>query len=318
MMKLSDTLKSELINDLYEEDMEIWILHCNPLNFRVAPPSSLSQLVSKQSNHLRSLRLNYRITMLDSCKFINLRELLLCNASFPHYPSELTNMPCLATLVFGLVDGIPEELYRQLTCSRTLPNLKNIEYAQVGLLYTVNNYRCKCSEPCIYNLPWAGSVRLIDSSDVTGFFLSCLGINKEHHNGIINTVNNLPYVGYGNEYRCDIKGNFNMIGQLCVQIRLFRVLLPYLPTTHAKQVKLRDYYIITDAGVNTVRDLLANVVADELLISKHDELTTTKVANMLVNVDTVPNVVIDQCPNVNVAELRTLYLAITFNVGETP
>ena len=151
--------------------------------------------------------------------------------------------------------------------------------------------------------------------EVTSDILSCLGVNREHHDGIINTVNNVA--DDGRRYRFYITGKFNIVSKLSVNIRLFRTLLPYLTTTHVRQIKL--LYDIRDVDVNIVHDLLANVVCDELVISEDDDLTTTHVSNMLVNVSTVANVVIDvRCHNVNIEELRNLYPAITFNYTLTP
>ena len=115
-------------------------------------------------------------------------------------------------------------------------------------------------------------------------------------------------------YLCDITGRFNIVSKLSVNIRLFRALLAYLPTTHVRQIKSCN---ITDANVNIIRDTLSNVVCDELVISEYvtstrDQMTAGQIANMLVNVSTVANVVIDDCHNVNIEELRNHYPAITF------
>ena len=198
------------------------------------------------------------------CILINLRELYLYFVTFQHEPTELTNIPCLSTLVLQWVSGIPDYLYKQLTCRLTLPSLEEIDICNGGgLHYALANYKCVCSEPCIYNLSWLGCVCLSWASDVTSDILSCLGVNREHHDGIINTVNNMA--DDGRRYYCYITGKFNIVSKLCVNIRLFRALLAYLPTTHVRQLRLGD---ITDANVNMIRDMLTNVIYDELVIRR--------------------------------------------------
>ena len=108
-----------------------------------------------------------------------------------------------------------------------------------------------------------------------------------------------------------IKGKFGMIGELTVNIRMFRSLLPYLQCNHVTQVELWVDYI-NDVYVNNVNDLLCNVVCDELVISYVYNITTSRVVNMLVNVNNVDNVVIVNCPDVDIAELRNIYPHITF------
>ena len=112
LKKLDAEIKCELINVLYKEkEMELTFLHyvAYPI------PSSLDKLVSKQSSHLSSLKLHCcGMIMPESCSYINLHELYLCKVSFQHFPFELTHMPCLSTLVFRCVSGIPDVLYRQL------------------------------------------------------------------------------------------------------------------------------------------------------------------------------------------------------------
>ena len=66
--------------------------------------------------------------------------------------------------------------------------------------------------------------------------------------------------------------------------------------------------------------MLLNVVCEELLIegSGYPYWTpdTNQLANMLVNVN-VAQVVLVDCRYVNIEELRNLYPAITFSVGDT-
>ena len=138
---------------------------------------------------------------------------------------------------------------------------------------------------------------------------TCLGVNRKHHERVINTVNSMTNIG---GCWCFVEGKFNIVSRLWVNIRLFRSLLPYFISIHVEKVKL---YGITDANVNVTRYMLSNVVYDELVIFDGGNLTTDLLSNMLVNINTVANVVIVNCPNVNIEELRNLYPAITFNVS---
>ena len=100
--------------------------------------------------------------------------------------------------------------------------------------------------------------------------------------------------------------------ELYVNIRLFRRLIPHLPSNHVEQVKLRGGYITNDEYVNDVNDLLNDVVCDELVISDLYNITTTDIVTMLVNVN-VNNVVIE-CRDVNIDELCNIYPLITFTM----
>ena len=104
-----------------------------------------------------------------------------------------------------------------------------------------------------------------------------------------------------------------MASKLYIGIKFFRALLPYLPTTHIKQVKLMEWKI-NDASVNIIRGILANVVCDEFFIDV-PRLRTRQVANMLVNVKTVANVLLVNSSKVNVDKLSNLYPGITFSRG---
>ena len=178
---------------------------------------------------------------------------------------------------------LPNNIYKQLTCRLRLPNLENIYIRRKGLSpfgnsaleFTVNNYTCNCNEPCLYNLSWLYQVYLFSPEHVTSCMLTCLGVKKEHHNDIIN---NMRAAGH---YCCIIKGEFGMIRELRVNIRLFRSLLPYLSTNHVEQVELVGN--ITDDVVTDVSGLLSDVVCEELVISGGWYITTTQLADILVN-----------------------------------
>ena len=154
-------------------------------------------------------------------------------------------------------------------------------------------------------------VELTESSRVTNVILSCLGVARQHHDGIIATVTNMTDLGND---KCLLTGKFNTVNKLVVDLRMFKILLPYLTTTHVTQVDFDD---MTDADVKVTRDILPNIVCDKFVINDSCNLTLTTdvVASVFVNIDTVANVVIERCPNVNIEELRNLYPAITFTLG---
>ena len=86
-----------------------------------------------------------------------LRELTLCYVEFRHEPTELTNLPCLTSLVLRFVVGIPGSMYMKLTCKLTQPNLEKIyiyTYEVRGLNAAVRIFGCRCSKPCLFNLTW--------------------------------------------------------------------------------------------------------------------------------------------------------------------
>ena len=170
---------------------------------------------------------------------------------------------------------------------------------------------CSCNDPCLYNLSWLELVSLYKTHDVTHNLLTCLGVNKEHHNNIIY---NMRAGGDGRYNQCYIKGKFCMIGELDVNIRMFRSLLPYLQCNHVTQVELYGGSIFNNDVVNDINDILCNVVCNELMITVKwsSNLTTTRVVNMLVNVNNVDNVVIFDCHDVDIVELRNIYPHITF------
>ena len=53
-----------------------------------------------------------------------------------------------------------------------------------------------------------------------------------------------------------IKCNFGLVRELCVNIRLFRSLIPHLPSNHVEQVKLRGDFITDDEFVNDINETM--------------------------------------------------------------
>ena len=123
---------------------------------------------------------------------------------------------------------------------------------------TIDNYICSCDVPCLFNLSWLGPLRLYFPDDVTPWMLRCLGVDEEHHNHIINNM-----VAGG--VRCFIKCNFGMVRELCVDIRLFRRLIPHLPSNNVQQVKLHGFYI-DDIAVNEVNRFLCDIICEEYIL----------------------------------------------------
>ena len=91
---------------------------------------------------------------------------------------------------------------------------------------------------------------------------------------------------------------------------MFRGLIPHLLTNYVKQVKLYD--VIFDDDVNDVNGLLRDFVCEKLVIGRWCKVTTTQLADILVNRH-VDNVVIINNNDVDVNYLRKLYPHITFN-----
>ena len=153
MMALDDDNRTELIYLLYmDEDVELSVIHYD--DTYLPPNLPLTQLVGGQTNRLISLKLYCFIDM-PRCQFNNLRELALWNVRFYHEPTELTNMACLSSLVLWNVTGIPDRLYRKLTCKQTLPNLEKIHIDNdkvKGLEDAVRHYACSCREQCLFVL----------------------------------------------------------------------------------------------------------------------------------------------------------------------
>ena len=174
---------------------------------------------------------------------------------------------------------------------------------------------CGCHEPCLLTLSWLGEVHLTKPTHVTSQILTCLGINREHHDAIINTVYNIE--GHVRSCVYSMTGKFGMVRKLSpwVNIALFRVLLPYFPTTHVREVELRGW--ITDAHVNIVHDMLDEVICEELVV-RRSNLTTTQLANMLVNVAVGDVVIGEYCEEIDIEEMKNLYPAVTFTKQPAP
>ena len=158
--KLDDdiSLRSELIDVLYKDkDVKLSVIHYTPRIFSLLP-KSLPHLVERNSHRLISLKL-FDITLPKCIMMYNLKELFLFNVRFHHEPTELTNMRGLSILVLACVRGIPDEIYKKLTCKLTLQNLEKIDIHNnkaSGFEAVVRNYGCNCIEQCLSNLTWLG------------------------------------------------------------------------------------------------------------------------------------------------------------------
>ena len=100
---------------------------------------------------------------------------------------------------------------------------------------------------------------------------------------------------------------FNIVGYL----KLLRIIFPYLPFTDNMKMALFKPHT-TDVDVHDFNDMLVYFVIKELALFGCDGLTTTGMADMLVNVN-LAKVTIVNCPDINIDELRNIYPAITFD-----
>ena len=318
LLKVGGRIREELVRQISnDEETELTVLHYrSDYTIIGVPESLLYQLLDRSSNNLVSLKLSCDLTMPNLSRFNSLNELYLCQVRFRHEPTELTSMPCLSTLALKLVHGIPDNLYRQLTCKLSLPSLKNIyidnqvtgaTWDNVAFNFAVTNYVCRCSEPCLLSLSWLGTVYLWKSSQITNMILSYLGIAREHHTGVIGRANRAPEQAV----EVYVTGEFNNLTELFINIEFFRVLLPLLPTTHVRRVELFSKFI-TDTDVNIIAGFLRLFMCEELVFRGWNHVRTTQISGMLVDVNTVANVVFIDCPDVEIEELSILYPPITF------
>ena len=309
MRRLNFEILSALFNIIYEDyEMELSVLHYSGSRVQ---STQLFQLIERNANRLLSLHL--AIYVVPRCSLFNLRELFLGATKFEHIPTELTNIPNLTTLVLVNVRGIPDNLYKQLACNLTFPKLENICIDNgEGLEFALGHCNCSCSETCLLNLTWLGQVNLFKRSHVTSRVLTCLGVNRRHHDTIMNIQNTAQFDPI--TIRCSIKGNFNIVRQVYADIRLF----PYFSLPHVKQVRLHGLSF-SDGNINVIREMLASIVCEELVIDR-SHLLTTNMGNMLENVNTLANLSV-RCSYFNteeslskIKELRNLYPTIRFKI----
>ena len=303
---LSDAIKGDLFNVIsQDEEVKLEVLHYR--NY-ISDISSVQQLLQRKSHHLQSLDL-YGNLIMPECSFINLQELRLSSVNFPYEPTQLlTNMPSLSALVLYCVTGISDVLYKKLTCKITLPRLSKINIDQEDndeeFQVAVRDFICDCDVTCLFHLTWLGRAVLRDPRDFTRGILSFSGVQSRHYDNIMNTLNNVDdhYSGV----KCGISGNFHLLSELYVNVKLFNVVLPYLPTTTTHVREVRVLNIESDADVDDVREMLVNYGSCENLVFFNSRLTTTDISNMILNVNAA-NVIIPNYLNGNIEELKRRY-----------
>ena len=200
-------------------------------------------------------------------------------------------------------------IYKQLTCKLTLPSLENIcIYQDVSKYFrsVLRDYKCSCVEPCLLKLNWIGMVDLDNPADVTSEMMSYLGVDRVHHYDIRNAINMAGPFWFSR--CCYIIGTFNKLSKIFIDPRVFTILLPYLPNNHVEHVQ--PWPNLYDDFIDEFCEMLLNIVCDELVIGGGD-LTTNLLADILVNVN-VAHVIVENCPKVNLEELRNHYPATTF------
>ena len=108
---------------------------------------------------------------------------------------------------------------------------------------------------------------------------------------------------------CSIESDFNMVPSISANIKLLRIVFPFLPFTSDRNMLLK--LSTTDADVNVFNDMLVKFVFKSLTLQNLVGLTTTGLANLLVNVN-LATVHIINCPDINIDDLRNIHPAITF------